>query len=254
MLIRPSQFQRLEDESIRRFENEMVAHLNDFARRHCEVIGEDGVRQVIRLGFENCEQYDFTMQGPVRFFIELMFMFGSYFDTDIQYPWVAGALTDPLLTGELFRADNLHDKMTDYLSEVAGAENIYTKRALRETQRMASETVAQTSLDLRGELMPRLKKVYPEKCEWLGEERLMAVLEGGVSVAQTAGITSVVGLRLFAVLAFALGHRFHEDPLYPWIASTMNHPTITDPNIRASRLQEKTSLYLDRVLVYLETD
>ena len=230
----------------------MVAHLNNFAQRHCEVIGEDGVRQVIRLGFENSERYGFTMQGPMRFFIELMFMFGSYFDTDAQHPWAAEALNDPILTGELFRADSLHERMTDYLNNIAGPDNIYTKKALHETRRMASETLTSTGIDLYGELMPRVERVYPEKCAWLGKDRLSAVLEGGLSIAQTESVTSASGLRLFAVLAFALGHRFISDPLYPWIAATMNHSSIEDPNVRAEKLQAKTLLYLDRVLTYLE--
>lgn len=252
MQIRPNQFERLEAGGIRRFEDELVLHLNSFAERHCEVIGDDGVRDVIRLGFENSKRYDFSMQGPMRFFIELMFMFGGYFDTDVQHFWAAEVLDDPQLSGELFRADALHQKMEDYLSVVSGPQNAFAKSAMRETRRLAAEPPPSSTNDLRDELMARMEKVYPEKCAWLGESQLGAVIDGGIGVAMIQGVTSTTGLSLFAVLAFALGHRFAEDPLFPWIAATLNHATITDPNTRAERLRAKALLYLDRVLAYLE--
>jgi hypothetical protein len=250
--IRTAQFERFEEEGTRRFENELVEHLKTFANRHCKVIGDEGVRQVIRLGFESSKRYGFSMQGPMRFFIELMFMFGGYFDTDVQHPWAAEALADPLVEGELFRADALHQKMEDYLRVVSGPENAFAKSALRETRRLAAAPPPTSTNDLRDELMARMEKVYPEKCAWLGESRLGAVIDGGIGVATIQGVTSTTGLSLFAVLAFALGHRFADDPLFPWIAATLNHTTMTDPNTRAERLQEKALLYLDRVLAYLE--
>jgi hypothetical protein len=238
----------LGEETTHRFENEMVVHLNNFAQRHCEVIGEDGVREVIRLGLENSEQYGFTMQGPVRFFIELMFMFGSYFDTDAQYPWAGEALSDPSNQMELFRADDLHRRMTDYLTLVSGPENFYAKRALREIRRMLSEALPSTVVSLHTELMPRLQLVYPEKYSYLREDRISAVINSGISVGETAGVSTSESLRLFVILAFTLGHHFADDPLYPWIADTLNDPTIVDPNLRTEKVKEKALLYLDGVL------
>jgi len=252
VIIRPAQFDRLAKASTERFENELVIHLNTFASRHCEVIGEEYVRQVIRLGFEKCERYSFTLQGPIRFFIELMFMFGSHFDTDVQHPWAAEGLNDKSLSVELMRGDGLHEQMTEYLSQVSGPEHTFAKKALRETRQLASEPPPTGNGGLRSQLTTRMQKIYPEKCEYLGRDRLQAVIDGGISVAQSNDVTSLDGLRLFAVLAFALGHGFANDPLYPWIAGTLNNSPIEDPNIRAEKLQQKAILYLDRVLAYLE--
>ena len=85
--IRQEQAEAFRQNALQKFEDEMVEHLQGFASGHWMVIGEKTGRLVIQLGLKNAGQYGFTNRGPVRFYIELMFMFGSYFDTDPQYPW-----------------------------------------------------------------------------------------------------------------------------------------------------------------------
>ena len=54
------------------FQNKMVEHLKVFTPQHFQVIGEAGVRHVIRIGMARAKAYGLTNQGPVRFYIELM--------------------------------------------------------------------------------------------------------------------------------------------------------------------------------------
>ncbi len=251
MIIRQQQMDSFEQDGVRRFEDEMLAHLKSVSARHCEVIGDEKVRTAIRLGLENSKKYGFDTRGPVRFFIELMFMFGGYFDTDVQYPWASEALNSPDYPQQMFRADHLHGKMLEYLNAVSGPGDVYAKRAMRETVRLVSEAPAHAALG-RSELLSRLPQVYPEKCAWLGAGRLGDVIDGGMDVARANGITAARGLGLFALLAFAMGHRFAGDPLYPWIANTLQNPLITDANARAEVVEKKSLLYLNRVLEYLE--
>src|SRR5271156_5932319 len=94
-MIRQEQTEAFRQHHLHKFEDEMVEHLKKFSAQQCKKAGEPGVRQVIRLGLENAGKYGLTNRGPVRFYIELMFMFGSYFDSDPQYPWARAALTSP---------------------------------------------------------------------------------------------------------------------------------------------------------------
>ena len=55
--IRKEQMEVFEQAAIRNFEDEMVQHLKKFSSRHCEVIGEDNVRKVIRMGIERGKKY-----------------------------------------------------------------------------------------------------------------------------------------------------------------------------------------------------
>lgn len=101
-------------------------------------------------------------------------------------------------------------------------------------------------------MLSRLARVYPEKCEWLGAKRLGAVIDDGLTVARDNLITSARGAALLGVLAFALGHRFAEDPLYPCISDTLRNPLIANPNARAEKLEKQCVLYLDGLLKYLD--
>ena len=85
--IREEQMAVFDQAARKSFEDEMVQHLAEFVPKQCEVIGEQQVRKVIQLGIERARIYSLTIRGPVRFYIELMFVFGSDFDTDPLLSW-----------------------------------------------------------------------------------------------------------------------------------------------------------------------
>jgi hypothetical protein len=64
--IRKEQMEVFEQAAIRNFEDEMVQHLKKFSPRHCDVIGEDNVREVIRLGIERGKKYNLTNREIAR--------------------------------------------------------------------------------------------------------------------------------------------------------------------------------------------
>ena len=70
---RNDQMEAFEDARLPAFENYMVQHLSEFAARHCEIIGEPGVRKVIKLGVQNSAKYGMNLRRSARLHIELMF-------------------------------------------------------------------------------------------------------------------------------------------------------------------------------------
>src|SRR6266700_1172129 len=122
LTIRPEQGEPFRQHPLQKFEDEMVEHLKKFAPRHWKVMGEHDGRVVIRLGIEQARKYGFTNRGAVRFYIELMFMFGSYFDTDPQYPWATAVLTSPDYVYQSVRADPLYAAMNEYIASVVEPE------------------------------------------------------------------------------------------------------------------------------------
>ena len=249
--IRKEQMEVFEQAAIRNFEDEIVEHLKKFSPRHCEVIGDNGVREVIRPGIDRAEKYSLTNRGPVRFYIELMFMFGSDFDTDPQLPWAGKILNDPMAVDQMERADQVHKKTTDYLDNVAGPVNAYTLDALREIRRAASEDVRFSGQAFENGMLSQMKRIYPQKCNYVGDVPLRMLIQRGIELATTCSVTTTRGVALFVVLMFALGHGFSDDPLFPWASRTLKDPKIVDPDKRAQRLEAKAIAYLDRVLAYL---
>jgi hypothetical protein len=117
--IREEQMAVFDQAARKSFEDEMVQHLAEFVPKQCEVIGEQQVRKVIQLGVERARIYSLTNRGPVRFYIELMFVFGSDFDTDPLLSWAAEILGD-VLTNQMAKAGRLYEKTNDYLEKVSG--------------------------------------------------------------------------------------------------------------------------------------
>lgn len=253
LVIRDKQIKALEDAAARNFENELVQHIKEFAPKHSEVIQDKGVRGVVRLGIERAETYGFTKRGPTRFYVELMFMFGSDFDTDFQLPWAEEILTNDIIKNEMERSDFLHEKMLEYLKQVARDKNEeYSLKALRRLKKARMEDYRVAGGDFDKQAIVGLRDIYPQKCEYLGVELLQTLVKRAKVLAKEHSITSEKGKALFVALIFVLGHGFANDSLFPWVKTTLEDESIVGPNERAERLERKMKIYLDRALEYLE--
>jgi hypothetical protein len=92
LVISAQQMKALGQAALKNFEDEMVVHSKKFSPRLCEVLGDEQLREAIRRAIGRAGEYGFDLRGPVRLYIEMMFLYGSSFDTDPQYPWAAQAL------------------------------------------------------------------------------------------------------------------------------------------------------------------
>lgn len=248
LTIRPDQAEAFRQYHLQKFEDEMVEHLENFAPRHWKVIGEPTGREVIRLGVKQAEKYGFTNRGPVRFYIEMMFFFGSFFDTDPQYPWITEVLNDPESMDQMVRADRLYDKLTTYWDVVAGPNNEYELNALRRLSQARAEDYVTAGASLENCFLAGLNTIYPQKCAYIGEPSLRKLLNKSFLLADKHGFTSDQDIALMAAFAFFLGHECTRDPLHGWIARRLANPRFSDATQRASELRTKAMLYLEYVL------
>jgi hypothetical protein len=244
LTIRRQQQQAFQRAALRRFEDEMVEHIKKFAQKHCEVIGEPAVRSVIRLGMARAKQYGFTNRGPVRFYLELMFMFGSFFDGDPQLPWVMQILNDRAMQDQMVRAERLHGMTMEYLIYVVGPNKEYYMEALRRISQARVEDFPVTDGDIENAAVRALNTLYPQKCEYVEQARLRALIQGCLKEAKDHGVSTWKGVLLFILLAFTLGHGCASDPQFPWIGATLDNAPVGDPDARTERLYKKATAYL----------
>src|SRR5258707_14386417 len=181
--IRQQQADAFSKTALQKFEDEMVEHLKKFSPQHCKVAGEPAVREVIRMGIENAKKYGLINRGPVRFYIELMFMFGSYFDSDPQYPWTGAVLKDPEVIDQTARADRLYDAMNKYLAEVSGPEHQYLIEAMRRMSQLRIEDFFSPGQNLEESILAKLNSVYPQRSKYLGEPVLRVMIRHGFKLA-----------------------------------------------------------------------
>ncbi|MGI9074457.1 MAG: hypothetical protein ACR2JB_24795 [Bryobacteraceae bacterium] len=248
MIIRQEQIEIFRQHHLQRFENEMVEHLKKFSPEHCKVAGETTVRQVIRIGIENAQTYGFTNRGPLRLYIELMFAFGCYFDTDPQYPWAGAVLNDPENVDQKARADRLWNQTRDYFAKVFGPKHEHADDALQRLKRARVEDFARSDQPLEESILRTLFSIYPQKCADLGESTLRRLVRKGFDLAHDYNLTTDTGRTVVVALTIALGHRFVEDPLWGWARKRIADNRLADPEARAQQLYSKAMLYLEHAI------
>ena len=251
-VIRRAQMDALSQAAQHNFENEMVRHMYEFSPAHCDVIGEGGVRSVISLGIARAGNYGFNNRGPVRFYLDLMFMFGSDFDSDPQLPWATAILNDEEVPDQMMRAERLYSKSMEYVEAVAGPNHRYAKEAFRQAHGVRYEDLRVPGDDFEAGSLTRLNAGHPHKYAYVGEPPLRQLIQEAIHNAHAHSVSTSEGVLLVLTLMFAMGHGCVSDPLFPWVAGTLNNAAISDPNRRAERLYAKTMLYLDHVIAHLK--
>ena len=248
LVIRQAQMDALRQVAVGQFEDDMVAHLKHFAPRHCEVIGEHAVRDAITLGVRRARQYGLTNCGPVRFYIELLFMYGSDFDTDPQCVWASQILNDRSFPDEMVKAERLHRSAMAFTEQMAGKDHVHAKNALRRVHRLRFEDLPPLDEAFDTVMLDRLEQVHPEKVRALGRPTTRAVIDYGKTLPEQLSLAPERGTALCVGAMFALGHGFGRDPLLPWIARTVTNRAISDSHARTRRLHARIMTYLDHII------
>ena len=248
LVIRPEQMDAFRSVARRGFEDEMVAHLAQFSPPLFEAVGEEQLRTAIRLGVGRAEGYGLTFRGPTRLYLELMLLFGSHFDTDPQYPWAAEILGEQESGSQMDRAERLYERVVDYRRKVAGPNDVHTFQALRNIAVLARQPLAFSMENLPAAMRQEVWRIYPEKAAYVGDAALEALIQKGIGGARRQRFATVRGTALVIVLMLAFGHGCGADPLYPWIARTLQDEKIVDAEARAKRLETKALTWLSHVL------
>lgn len=249
--IRGEQMKTFEQANIRRFEQELVDHLKSFSPGHAKVLGDEGLLKVVRFGTERAARYLFTNAGPIRLYVELIFLLGGDFDTDPQIPWAGAILRETANTNQTLAADRLYEETMRYLQATSGPDNQWAKDSLRLARAEPFEGLALSEGGWVSEGLARLKRIYPQKFDHVGEAALTELMRRGRQYCVELGINTGAGAAYVVAMMYAAGHKFYADPHLPWIESTLAR-TSDEPNRRVERAYAKTMRYLDSVLANMK--
>ena len=246
LIIRRQQIEVFEHAALRRFEDEMVVHSKEFTPNLCKVIGEVQLRVALRQAIGRAGTYGFTYQGPIRLFIELMFLCGSDFYNDPQYPALAEILSAS--GDQMQRAEQIYQGILDYQKKVSGPDAANTRKALGALSIFGRMPLTFSPNDFVSGMLQEMADAFPQKVAYIGNEALTALIDEGQAEARRYRFPTARGEALLVVLMFAFGHGCTNDPLYPWIARTLMDQRIIDPAARAQRLEKKALTWLEHVL------
>lgn len=246
LVVRKEQMQVFEEYSQKAFEREMAEHVKEIFPKHSAAIGDDNLTKVVELGIARAEKYGLTQRGPVRFYIEMMCIFGCDFDTDKQLQWAGTVLTNENIVDQMERADTLFDKMVEYDEAVTGPDKEYYRKALERLNKVSLDDGSLVG-SFKSKVLTGLERIYPEKFSYLGVDGVNRLIAEVKNIADEYSVRSEKGIALFAALAFMLGYGFAHDPFFPWISKELENGS-TEPDERADRIQTKLKLYLDAAL------
>jgi len=246
MIIRNEQMRVFEQRAWEQFEEEMMAHSKEFSPRLCEVIGDEQLHVAVHSAIARAVDYGFTNRGPIRLFVEMMFLCGSSFDTDPQYAPLGEVLRSE--GDQMLRAQQIHELHNTYLERVSGVGAVNVHTALRALLTFVRSPLTISPDTLHEDMLREMQRLFPQKVAVIPEEGLRALVDEGVAEARRHRFEGLRPTVLLVVLKFAFGHGCTDDPLYPWITRTLKDKRIASPEARAARLEKKSVTWLRHVV------
>lgn len=253
LIIRKEQWQLFEDLSFQDFLDEMVDHIKEFTPQQFDSIGKENVRQIVKLGISKAETYDLTYHSTVKFYLELMFMFGSDFDLDPQYPWINEILEEGADWNQIERGDEIYEKVMDYHETVIGSNCEYEIKALQNVIQVPFIEFQELNTEKPEKILNRIKMIYPQKWNYLGESSLKKLYNQSVRIARNYRINNNAGTAVSFALMFSLGHGCFNDLQFAWISNTVNS-LHTDPDEKTQQLYLKMMTFYQKTLNSLKAD
>lgn len=100
------------------FYQRMITLFKEALPRKCQLLGEQGLRRLVNGGIELARSYTINTERGCAFFVAGMFMLGSDFDKDPQFPWMTRVLTNQSFSDQKERVDQLFAVIETVLNDV----------------------------------------------------------------------------------------------------------------------------------------
>jgi len=235
MQLRPEQLMAFDSIHSAVFDKRLIEHLRASFPRHCLFLGDEQLHATISYGKECSTKYGVATQAGVTLLIELTLLLGRHFDVDPQLPWAMGVLGNDAFGDPHLKVRQLHAEAIVYLDAVAGQSNEHLNAAL---QRAVNEPVHGPwgGESIEEDLVTRLKRVWPEKYELLGEDTVKQLIKIGVARTHIYRISTAPGIRVYVGLMYVLGSGFDGDPLFSWARESLAAADQQDQETRVRRL------------------
>jgi hypothetical protein len=247
LIIREEQMKFFQDPTTDDFLDQMVAHLRKSYAKHCKMLEDSTIKDIIKYGHDCAKTYNFNTRRTVGLFTNLMFLLGSRFDIDPQLAWASEILNDDTMADVEDKASILYNKAMDYLDIVSGKDNEHINAALKNVKQ---EPISDFDLfdrdDFDRYMHTLLHRIFTSKYDYLGKAKVQQLIMQGAEEAGHNGLPTLKGAAIYIGMMFILGSGFASDPLYPWVRDILSDENLKEPEQRANELQRTAMAYLDR--------
>jgi hypothetical protein len=137
------------------------------------------------------------------------------------------------------RAGALHSKAINYLHTVLGPKREFALAALNRLIEHRLRDFVNNG-PFPESLTEKLSVIFPEKCAYLGKDRMQMLIESATTVAAQHGLKDEAAPVLLTILMILLGHQVDRDPISPWVEGILRDTAFMETSIRMETLEKKT--------------
>jgi hypothetical protein len=244
--IRVEQMRALGLVSAGAFESRLLERCREYAPRLAALRGDSALRRTVRLGVDRASEHGFDLRGPVRFWVETMLACGSGWHNAPQLARVTRALERRELQ-QSFRADLVYEALLAHLARTDGVDKCHARDALQRILAIDWAAALAPAPNPRQRALSMMQSLHPAKAETIGPAALEVLVTRAGEHCPRLAIDPGEGQVLLAGLMFGFGHEVLADPMYPWVAATLQ-PGRGSSARRCRALARKTRLYVRAVL------
>ncbi|MBV6319527.1 hypothetical protein [Duganella violaceipulchra] len=238
-----------ETAAVLRFEGEMLTHAGLYFPNHMAILGRQRARRVIALGIERAALYGLIGRSDVCRYINLMWMFGSYFDDDPLLPWASAILAERSRDDPSTNLARLARRALAEFAHMAGPEHAYLNRALLRLRHvLAQPKLLQDRDHLPAHLQGLLAALHPAKSARLTPPAYAALLAVAADKSAQHGLQGSEATLLIALSMFYAGSRFDTDPQHGWAGAAL---TSVDQDSAPQRLERLMKAAREQLALWL---
>jgi hypothetical protein len=236
-------------EKIIGFQNRMIAFCKEHFSLPYEMLGEDQIRNIIQYGMERAKRHGFEGPREMCIYISSMFLLGSDFDRDSQYPWVSKYLNQEEVPDPFLRVERLYDAILNYFDRVAGPENEIMLHALKKMQTVNFKTLSLAANKTKEQgIFELLTHIYPQKVQQHGRGNIEKLIQNGIQYANEYKITEYKNLYVYIGMMFFLCSGFDGDLQFPWASKILRDHSIQSENVKTEKLYRMAMILTNRIL------
>ncbi len=244
LVIRHDQLVTLQGLAVSRFEADMLAHLGRHYPLDNRLLGDDGMRAVIRYGRQKAMAAGFNTAEDIARFVTLSLVLGSGFTNDPLLPWASRLVAQG--AGTPGTGERLVEEAEVYLELTNGADGRAALVAMLRAVSLdfatatATEIAADSGLDPDPDvsLWQLLRHLWPRKHRRIQPVQRVAFLKAAKAAAAADGMDTAGSVRLHSILSFLLGVDFSNDPALPWARAALTATAGAPGHVRAHALYD----------------
>ncbi|WP_275360824.1 hypothetical protein [Xenorhabdus bovienii] len=237
------QWNMLKKHSFNAYIDELVAHCNE-SYPYLEIkLGKDELRKALKDAVEKAKNDGFDQRGAVQFYIDMLILFGTEFQTDPQYTWIKTNLDNHSHLGQLEKTSLLYHEVTRYFNEVHGEQDKHLKTSILKFQNINIERLNVQWNTYESNVDALLKSLYPQKHQYIKQNDIKKLIQFGVEKSDQYGIKNSNCSAFLTLIMFLLGHKFDQDVFLSHLNMRLFKQYYSDIDSLIIEMEKKTKDY-----------